>query len=231
MTRQSELAQAQRAGDSILAYYDACFDRYGDTARGAGWPNEVDRQTRFDVVLDIVRASRLTNPVDLCDLGCGTGELFGRIRETSNSGIRYFGIDRSRQALARARCKFNTTRFIELDVLTASDRQLSAIICDYVVANGLFTVKGSLTQAEMWTFMTAVLERVWPLARRGMIFNVMSKAVDRERADLFHLSYDELARFLHRLAGRWIGFRADYGLYEYTAYALRQPPATDKGAV
>jgi hypothetical protein len=54
-----------------------------------------------------------------------------------------------------------------------------------------------------------------------MAFNVMSKAVDWERDDLFHVSMDRLATLLHGLAGRRIVFRADYGLYEYTAYAYR----------
>jgi hypothetical protein len=51
----------------------------------------------------------------------------------------------------------------------------------------------------------------------------MSPIVDRERDDLFHVSYDRLAAFLHALAGRSIGFRADYGLYEYMAYATKTP--------
>ena len=75
----------------------------------------------------------------------------------------------------------------------------------------------------MWSFMTATLERVWPFVRHGLVFNVMSTAVDRQRADLFHVSYDRLARFLHDLAGRSIGFRADYGLYEFMAYASKRP--------
>src|SRR5262245_20475143 len=49
----------------------------------------------------------------------------------------------------------------------------------------------------------------------------MSKIVDWEREDLFHLPMDEAPRFLHGLAGRRVQFRADYGLYEYTAYAYK----------
>ena len=62
---------------------------------------------------------------------------------------------------------------------------------------------------------------MYPLARRGIAFNVMSKHVDWERDDLFHLPFDVLAAFLRAEISRHYQFRADYGLYEYTAYVYR----------
>ena len=96
------------------------------------------------------------------------------------------------------------------------------LAADYCVINGLFTVKGELTDAAMWEFMTAVLGRLWPVTRKAIAFNVMSKQVDWERADLFHVSLDRMAEFLHRLAGRNVTFRADYGLFEYTCYVRKE---------
>jgi hypothetical protein len=58
----------------IMHHYDACLLRHGDTARGADWPNEIDRQTRFTVMLDVVASDRAER-VDLIDVGCGTGEV------------------------------------------------------------------------------------------------------------------------------------------------------------
>src|SRR5436309_15143873 len=75
----------------------------------------------------------------------------------------------------------------------------------------------------MWEFMTRVIRRLWPVTRKAMAFNVMSKQVEYERADLFHVSLDRMAGFLHQLAGRSVTFRADYGLFEYTCYVRREP--------
>ncbi len=69
--------------------------------------------------------------------------------------------------------------------------------------------------------MRAALHRLWPHARRGMAFNVMSKQVDRERDDLIHLSTDFLMAFLKTELSRHCLIRHDYGLYEYTAYVYR----------
>jgi hypothetical protein len=45
--------------------------------------------------------------------------------------------------------------------------------------------------------------------------------VDWERDDLFHVSFDVMAKFLTAELTRNFIFRQDYGLYEYTVYAYR----------
>ena len=134
--------------------------------------------------------------------------------------VRYIGIDRSRQALDYARAKFPGVEFHELDV-NSPDADLGRVDCDYLVANGLFTIRHVLSQEQMQNFLESTLARVWPHVRRGLAFNVMSKVVDWERDDLFHASMDDMMRVLNRLAGRRVRMRADYGLYEFTCYAFR----------
>jgi dTDP-4-amino-4,6-dideoxygalactose transaminase len=75
----------------------------------------------------------------------------------------------------------------------------------------------------MWDFMTNVIHRLWSITRKAMAFNVMSKQVRQERADLFHVSLDQLADFLYKLAGRSITIRSDYGLFESTCYVRKEP--------
>lgn len=210
---------ADRPDEVILARSDAALRAYGDTARGANWPNEVDRRVRFDVMLDVIEAEG-AGPVVLCDLGCGTGELLAHLRRRGLHEVEYFGVDRSRLALEHAREKFPGVRFLQLDV-NDGDARLDALACDYLVSNGLFTVKWEMRQAQMRAFVEGTIAHVWPQVRRGIAFNVMSPVVDWERDDLYHAPMDELARFLHGLAGRRVRFRADYGLYEYTAYAWK----------
>ena len=67
------------------------------------------------------------------------------------------------------------------------------------------------------------VECLWSVVRKGLAFNVMSKHVDWERDDLFHVPMDRVAALMHRLAGRNVTLRADYGLYEYTCYGYKLP--------
>ena len=205
--------------DELLAHYDQVLGRYGDTAQGALWPNERDRQLRFDVMLDVLEG-RPAGRMVLVDLGCGTGELLARIRARGLADIEYVGIDRSAKALEMARAKFPGVAFHELDV-NAPDANLALVDCDYLVANGLFTYRHTLSHERMHEFVHGTVRRVWPRVRRGIAFNTMSKQVAWEREDLYHASMDEIAALLHELAGRRVRLRADYGLYEFTSYAWR----------
>jgi hypothetical protein len=67
--------------------------------------------------------------------------------------------------------------------------------------------------------MSRTVMRVCSLVEVGVAFNVMSKHVDWERDDLFHVPFDEIAAFLFANVTRNMVLRADYGLYEYTVYA------------
>jgi hypothetical protein len=51
----------------------------------------------------------------------------------------------------------------------------------------------------------------------------MTKHVDWEREDLFHLPFDLLASFLKREVSRNFIVRNDYGLFEYTVYLFKHP--------
>ncbi len=210
---------------SLLEYYDSCLLRHGDTASGAAWPDDAGRLLRFKVGLELMQQLAGGQAFTVCDLGCGTGEFYRYLQENCPDTVSYIGVDRSAIAIAHARAKFPEALFHCADILDLSQDALQMIDCDMVFANGLFTVKHDATHAEMWRFLTDMLETAWPRARRGVIFNVMSTIVDWERDDLFHVSYDALAQFLVGLAGRTTGFRADYGLYEIMAYAGKPVPA------
>jgi len=58
--------------------------------------------------------------------------------------------------------------------------------------------------------------------RGGVAFNVMSKDVDWEREDLFHLPLNVLSNFLTKEVTRDFIIRYDYGLYEYTTYLYKK---------
>jgi hypothetical protein len=49
----------------------------------------------------------------------------------------------------------------------------------------------------------------------------MTKHLDWERPDLFHLPFDATAEFVTKELTRNYVFRSDYGLYEYTTYIYR----------
>ena len=88
--------------------------------------------------------------------------------------------------------------------------------------NGVFTEKRELTFNEMWDYFTKIITVVYEKCNVGFAFNVMSKNVDWEREDLFHVSLDILSEFLCKNITRNYIVRNDYGLFEYTVYVLKK---------
>lgn len=201
----------------IVRHYEACLERHGDNHLGVDWPDAADAEKRYRVMLDVVREPR-PKPVSLLDFGCGLSHLLDYIRRHSVHGIEYHGLDASARFVQESRKKYPAVSYYELDILT-NDRTLPYF--DYIVMNGVFTEKQSLPYSQMFDFLDAAVSVVFAHARKGVAFNLMSKHVDWERDDLFHVPFDEAAGMIRSRLSRNFVFRNDYGLYEYTAYVYR----------
>ena len=197
----------------IARHYEACLERHGDNCRGVDWPNEADAVKRYRVMLELIRER--DQPVSLLDFGCGASHLYEHVPDH----VEYAGADVSAGFIRLSRRKYPGNKYYQLDIL--EDNSLPEF--DYIVANGVFTERTSLSYEAMWEFFTGAVEQVWRRARKGLAFNVMSRYVDWERDDLFHAAIDDVMAFLVGTLSRHVIIRNDYGLYEYTIYVYRDP--------
>jgi SAM-dependent methyltransferase len=201
----------------IVEHYESCLAKYGDTHLGVDWPKAQDAKTRYRVMLELIRSPR-PPLVKLLDFGCGASHLYEHMVANGITGIEYTGLDLSPKFVKLSRKKFPKNHYICADILEEPDAVPTS---DYIVMNGVFTTKQRLTFDEMLAYFERTLSAAFAKAERGIAFNVMSKHVDWERADLFHLPFDTLARILIRALTRNFVIRNDYGLYEYTTYVYR----------
>jgi 2-polyprenyl-3-methyl-5-hydroxy-6-metoxy-1,4-benzoquinol methylase len=201
----------------IIAHYEDCLEKYGDTHLGVDWPNATDALTRYQVMLDVIRPRPLPK-VSVLDFGCGASHLYDYILAKGLSTIEYSGLDISEKFINLSEKKYPGINYYCLDILKSS-AQLP--LFDYIILNGVFTEKRELSHDEMWEYLRQVILKVFKLAKSGISFNVMSSHVDWERDDLFHLPMDKLATFLVKEVSRDFIIRNDYQLYEYTTYVYR----------
>ena len=202
---------------TIVEHYESCFARYGDSPKGLDWPNMQDLVKRYDVMLDVVRGRNAQS--SLLDFGCGTAMLFEHLlKKPFAAQIEYSGLDLSPAFVQQCQSKFPHCTFYWLDVIKDPD---ALPPFDYIVMNGVFTEKLELSFGEMFEYFKNVLKIVFAKARVWIAFNVMSKHVQWERDDLFHLSMDVLGEFLTLYLTRNFVIRNDYGLFEYTTYAYK----------
>lgn len=204
----------------IVKHYEDCLDKHGDNHKGVDWPNQDDLEKRYRVMLDVVRFSNFSNEkesVQLLDFGCGASHLYDFIMKNGMSNIHYSGLDLSEKFIQLCRNKYPHNRYYCLDIL--QDKHVLPEY-DFIVMNGVFTEKRGLQYEEMLAYFQEMIKKIAAICKIGFAFNVMSKQVDWERDDLFHLSMDKLSEFLCKEVTRDFIIRNDYGLYEYTTYVF-----------
>ncbi len=203
----------------ITTCTESYFTRLGDSPLGMGWPNADDAVKRYDVMLGVIRPTDQAS-VRLLDFGCGAGHLYEHLQQQERSDIDYRGIDLSEQFIRLCHSKHPHVDFRCVDVLEHPEQLPES---DYTIINGVFTSRCEMSFDEMFAFVQRLLRLLFSRCRRGLAFNAMSKQVDWERDDLFHLPLDVMAQFVCRDLSRHFVIRNDYGLYEYTTYVYREP--------
>jgi SAM-dependent methyltransferase len=206
----------------LQAHYERCFERAGATPQGVDWPDARGLEARFAVQLMVLTAvPKVAGPPLLLDLGCGPALLLDYLAATGGSErLRYRGIDISSVMIEAARARWPCATFEARDILADP---LPPESVDVVVMNGVLTERQGIPRPRMVEMAEALVTAAFRSARYGIAFNAMSRHVDREREDLFHWGFDEIAAFLKRDVTRYVAFRADYGLYEFTCFAWRRP--------
>lgn len=203
---------------TIVEHYEKCFSEHGPGHLGVDWPNARDADIRYATMLGVIDDDG--DPISLLDFGCGSGGLFDYLERhrSEYESVRYQGHDISKAYVDYCRQTYPDVNFTCGDVLV--DARLPRV--DYAVANGVFTEKLTLSTDEMFEFLRDIVTVLYASVDRGLAFNVMSKKVDWERDDLFHLDAKRLRSFAVDELGASLELVEDYGLYEYTAY-LRKP--------
>ena len=204
--------------ETIVKHYEDCFDKHGDNHKGVDWPDSQDALKRYDIMFDILPKDEVCT---LLDFGCGLGHFYDYLKSypiSKESGlIEYYGVDFSNKFINACHEKYGDFSFKQMDVLQND--------ClddyDYIIANGVFTEKRELSYNDMFSYFKETIKVLYKHTKRGLAFNVMSKHVDWERDDLFHVSFDEMASFLTKEVNAKFVFNNHYGLYEYTVYVYR----------
>jgi SAM-dependent methyltransferase len=215
----NEVTMTDKSYLRIVSYCESFLEKYGDNYLGVGWTKKQEyAEFRYRVMLEVVRDSRARN-ISLLDFGCGASHLYEYLLKHDLGNFEYAGLDLSAKFLELSRRKFPANTYYDVDIL---EQPFDLPSFDYVILNGVFNSKLTMSFEEMFTYFQRIVIAAFAKARIGIAFNVMSKQVEWERNDLFHLPFDRLADFLAKDVSRHFLIRHDYGLYEYTTYVYKQ---------
>lgn len=213
------------AKDIVRQHYENTLATHGATVRGMDWEGGDPLVQRFHVMAELFSAALAgaTNGsrLKILDLGCGAGFFYDYLRLGGLiDRVDYTGIDISQGMVAAARHRHPGAAFEVRDVL---EKPIEPVSYDFVVMNGILTVKASAGQDDMIGFAQALMMGAFAACRGGIAVNMMTKHVDWEKDRLFHYPLDAAQSFFKQHLSRHTVFRHDYGLWEYTAYIYREP--------
>ncbi len=219
----------------IAEHYSQTFEKHGATPQGLDWDNQENLDKRYKVMYELIKNDNpgtfkvdgiIANNYSLLDFGCGYGGFYKWLTNF-NKYFNYSGIDINENLINKARELYSEQAFGLVDIHSEEGWEAfnNPRICrddyDYVICNGTFTVKNTLTQEEMTNFMCSTLEKLWTKTNKGIAFNCMSKVLDYERDDLFHVSFDELSMWVYDNLSSKFTIRQDYGLREFIMYVYK----------
>jgi hypothetical protein len=194
------------------SYFQDKLDRFGLTPRGVDWNSVEAQEVRFAQLARVIDQASATNSYSLLDYGSGFGSLYDFLHGMGQD-VRYTGFDFVPAMVAKGRemhpadpaCTF-TTRLEDVGAV------------DYVVASGIFNIRLETGDGEWQQYVTAILDQMNHLARKGIAFNMLTSYSDAEymKPHLYYADPCFYFDYCKRHFSRSVALLHDYGLYDFT---------------
>ncbi|HTH57356.1 MAG TPA: class I SAM-dependent methyltransferase [Cyclobacteriaceae bacterium] len=195
--------------ESVGKYYSEKIKKFGPVPEGVDWNGAASQNLRFGQLVKLLDPNEQN--ASMLDFGCGYGALLDYLL-ARDLIVNYTGYDISRAMIEQA---VNTHRSTPASWIS-NQSELSCY--DYVVASGVFNVKGSVLPEEWEQYLFKMLSYINSLALKGFAFNLLTDYADasRMRKDLFYESPSKLFDYCKTTFSKSVALLHDYPLYEFT---------------
>ena len=202
----------------VISYFSSLIEQYGSQAAGVGWNGDASQILRFEQLVKIITQGP-EETFSITDLGCGYGALLPFLRGRFRS-FAYVGCDISSGMIEAAKKEHHLETDAEFCVSATPVRET-----DYVVASGIFNVKGEFDPGTWETYIKKTLDTMHAYATKGFSFNILTKYsdADKMRDDLYYADPCELFDICKRKYSRNVSILHDYDLYDFTVLVRKFP--------
>ena len=194
---------------TILDFYKKLLDKEGLNLKGLGWNSKKKNKLKFDYLFEIISFS-FEKKFTLLDFGCGISNLYHFLK-TKKIKLIYEGLDVSKKAISYSSSKFKKNKYHQMDILKNTSFQKKF---DVVVLNGIFTIKNSLTDKQMYNYIFKVLARLKKNCKGIMIINFLTSNPDWKNSKNFYPSIDKTLKFVHKKISKNYGYFHSKELHE-----------------
>lgn len=142
-------------------FYKRVIKKYGISARGVHWNSQESQYIRFEVLTEFIENE--IKDSEIVDAGCGFGEYYNYLYDSSLSPKNYLGIDCEEEMINKAAKRFLNTKFILKNIL-----EDKLPVADYYICSGAMN---TLNEDEVLTF----IKRSYKASKKGFIFNFLKE--------------------------------------------------------
>lgn len=203
---------------TMKVHYEKIFEKYGANVQGVDWGRAGDEkrlELRYEKMLQIVHVADSGRSCSVLDVGCGYGGLYQYAMKQGYS-LEYTGIDICENMIEYAERKYGGGVFVCGDILETNLEQGF----DFVICNGILTQKLDISIRDMDLYARQLIQRMWELSKKGIVFNVMKSQVDFMNDNLYYKSPLEMIAYCMTLTNKFV-LDSSYPLYEYSIYLYK----------
>lgn len=166
-------------------------------------------------MLQILQNEKITNISSVLDVGCGYGGLY-QYALGKGYDFKYTGIDICENMIKYAEKTYTGGIFVHGDILDI----IMSEKFDFVICNGILTQKLGISIRDMDLYARQLIQRMWELSKKGIVFNVMKSQVDFMNDNLYYKSPLEMIAYCMTLTNKFV-LDSSYPLYEYSIYLYK----------
>lgn len=198
----------------IKKYYKEKFDRYGPTSKGVDWKDRESQILRFDYLFDLINSvSSDYNQVSLLDVGSGYGELLSYLQDHIDR-FSYTGIEMVEGMYKYCQDQYSKSENVDFQCVDFMKYD-SEFHYDFVVASGIFNVKGQLHDEIFYHDVSEIIGKMYEMCEIGIVFNMMTPVPDFKNQKLFYPDMSKLMQTISKLS-RKVHIITSFPLYEIT---------------
>lgn len=192
----------------VADFYDRRIKEHGDSHLAVGWKSAAQQRFRFDVLLRGAPA----HLGRVLDLGCGSGDLLGYLKERHLDFDSYLGVDLSPMMVKVSSEKYadENATFLVGDISNLNiDEKF-----DTVFMSGALNIKTTQLRVQR---LEALFKSISKVSTQGARFamNFLSTEVDYEEEVNQHYERAETSDIARRFSSS-VEVLENYGLYEFT---------------
>lgn len=161
---------------------DALYDIFRRVENLDAWSEEHKEQNYHNLAKIAEFAGTPLDGTSCLDVGCGTGDLSGFLRQRNVKD--YLGIDIYEPSLDAARKKYDE-RFENRDILVWDPEEKF----DYAFSSGALSTR---LDSDNNAFLEKMVKRMWELTNIGVSFNFLTEEPPQKEPELFYYSVDRV---------------------------------------